>query len=366
MDLRAVIFVPALAGCVIFGFAFALFAAHYYLTVLQSTGSGAREVVWTNEPVLDHFWKVFYLAWLIGLWLGPAYLIGRAYTAGSDAAWVRLAVPLAVFWLLYPVSQLSSLSASTIWVPLHPDVFARLAQRPLAVLGFLVLSGVTLAVFGVAFKWTFLTAGRYDLLLLGCPLLIISGLVYARLLGRLAYALMFTKKFLVRKRRKKRKPDDEDTGHEGRDGPRVKQASELPPIMTPDEGPLTGYDFKPDAEPAADNPRRRVVAEVVEATEEQPHPRPPDDEGEAPYGVNAPEVDPEERAPVEVVQPSAVEMRLLNRDDAPKPIKRVWSPELFAFLAQPETVAAVGLLSVMCALVGLMVRIARAFNPTEG
>ena len=152
MDLRAVIFVPALAGSVIFGFLFALFAAHYYLTAMQSTGSGSRDVVWVSEPILDHFWKVFYLAWLIGLWLGPAYLIGQAYTAGSDSAWLRLAVPLAVFWLCYPVSQLSSLGGSTIWLPLHPDVFGRLAQKPGVVLGFFALSAAVLAVFGVAFK----------------------------------------------------------------------------------------------------------------------------------------------------------------------------------------------------------------------
>src|SRR5437868_9429259 len=97
-DLSAIIFVPALAGSVIFGFVFALFAAHHYLTAVQSTGSGARDVVWISEPIVDHFWKVFYLAWLIGLWLGPAYFIGRAWTAGSENGWLRLAVPLAVMW----------------------------------------------------------------------------------------------------------------------------------------------------------------------------------------------------------------------------------------------------------------------------
>ena len=89
MDLRAVIFVPALAGSVIFGFLFALFAAHYYLTVLQSTGSGSKEVVWVSEPILDNFWKVFYLAWLIGLWFGPAWLLSRKLAADTDAVWLR-------------------------------------------------------------------------------------------------------------------------------------------------------------------------------------------------------------------------------------------------------------------------------------
>src|SRR5438094_605937 len=184
MDLRAVIFVPALAGSVIFGFLFALFAAHYYLTAMQSTGSGSRDVVWVSEPILDHFWKVFYLAWLIGLWLGPAYLIGRAYTAGSDSAWLRL----------------------------HPDVFGRLAQKPGVVLGFFALSAAVLAVFGVAFKWTFLTAGRFELLFVGAPLLVVSGLVYGRLIGRLAFVLAFTRPLLARRKKRKKERDDEEPG----------------------------------------------------------------------------------------------------------------------------------------------------------
>jgi hypothetical protein len=34
MDLRAVIFMPALAGAVVFGFVLVLFLSHYYLTIL--------------------------------------------------------------------------------------------------------------------------------------------------------------------------------------------------------------------------------------------------------------------------------------------------------------------------------------------
>jgi hypothetical protein len=391
-DLSAIIFVPALAGSVIFGFVFALFAAHHYLTALQSTGSGSRDVVWVSEPILDHFWKVFYLAWLIGLWLGPAYLIGRAATAGSDSPWLKLAIPLAVFWLCYPVSQLSSLSGSTIWLPLHPDVFGRLAQKPGVVFGFYLVSAAALAVFGLAFKWVFLTAGQYELLFVGAPLLIASGLVYGRLIGRLAFALAFTKALLERRTKRKTdrgaEPDGgraaaarADDEEEEPTGPgRFRQPSELPPIETPDEGPITGYDVKSDEEPvAAKRPRKRVRAEAVEPEPAKARPRPPakpgpersrqwteEDEDAAPYGVNGPEVQPEERAPAEVVKPSAVEMRLLSRDDAPKPPKEVWSAQLLLFLIQAETLAVVVMLSGMCVLVGLMIRIARSFNPVAG
>src|SRR5205085_9731946 len=62
----------------------------------------------------------------LGLWAGPAYLIGRAAAPGDQ--WVKLAVALLAMWAMYPVSQLSSLSASSVWVPLNLDVFARLAR----------------------------------------------------------------------------------------------------------------------------------------------------------------------------------------------------------------------------------------------
>src|SRR5687768_8867555 len=112
MDLRALIFMPALAGAAVFCFVFLLFACNYYLTVLESTGAGGKEVTWVAEPMLDNAWKLVYLGWLFGLWFGPAYLIGRAATANA-APWVTLAIPLAVLWILYPISQLSSLASSS-------------------------------------------------------------------------------------------------------------------------------------------------------------------------------------------------------------------------------------------------------------
>ncbi len=58
-------------------------------------------------------------------------------------------------------------------------------------------------------------------------------------------------------------------------------------------------------------------------------------------------------------------MRLLSRDDAPRKPKRVWGPELLAFLAQPGTVSAFIIASGMCVVVGVMVRVAREFNPVD-
>lgn len=381
MDLRAVVFVPALAASVIFTFIFLMFAAHHYLTVMQSTGSGARKVEWVSEPFLDNFWKVFYLAWLVGLWLGPALFVGRALASSGDTWWMAYALPLGFLWLMYPVSQLSSLSASTIWLPLHPDVFARLLQKPGVVLGFLGLSAGVLVVFGVAFYWTFMTKGQMERLFVGAPLLVLSGLVYGRLLGRLAFALTYTKSLFARKKKKERKPDESyraprTAEREQEEATAFVQPEELPPIQTPDEGAVTGYGVKFDDD--APKPKRRIVAEIDDA----PAPAKPkrvdrkrpasdkrrewteEDEDDAAYGVREAEKTPEPAQAEEVIKPSPMEMRLLNDDEKPKPPKQVWTGELFAFLGQADTVAVVGLLTVLCILAGGAVRTARAFDPT--
>jgi hypothetical protein len=389
MDLRAIIFVPALTGCIIFGFVFALFAAHHYLTVLQSTASGAKQVVWISEPILDSFWKMFYMAWLIGLWLGPAWFLGRAVGAGPDHAWMRYAVPLLVFWICYPVSQLSSLSGPSILLPLHHEVFGRLARKPGMVASFLLVSGLDLAALGLGFHWTF-NADGLVWLLVGTPLFIVAALLYSRLLGRLAFALVFTRSILARKRKKKSveaprshttpafessiaSPGVEDEASDG-----FAQPSELPPIQTPDEGPLTGYNVAfDDASPKV---RKRVRAQSVrvqsvsadasvasaQAEPDGDFQRPfPVQDDDGAYGVHEPEVQPEERAPPEVVKPSEIEMRLLNRDDVAKPPKRLWTPEVFTFVLQPDSLAVIGLLCVLCGMVGGLVRIAKAFNPVS-
>lgn len=378
-------------------FIFLLFAAHYYLTVLESTATGAREVTWLSESITDNFWKPFYLAWLLCLWLGPAYVVGRSL-GGVGAPWLSLAVPVFVAWALYPVSQLSSLSASSVWIPLHPQVFARLAQKSAVTIGFFALTLPVFALAGVAFKWAFLTAGEWELLFIGTPLLALAGLLYARLLGRLAFALVFTKDFLKRKKKKKPKsitrPELSPVGEaEGNAEPRsepqpaVVQPSELPSITTPD-GELAGYDILiADEKPA---PKKRVKAEAAEDDPSpEPTPAPPpaparrsarsdhppdrgrtwtdeDDEDATPYEMRASEVKDDERVPQAVMKPMASEMALLERREGAKAPKRVWSANLFAFLFQPGTIAAWMILSGIGACAGVMVRVARQFNPASG
>jgi hypothetical protein len=389
MDLSAVIFIPALVGSAICGFLFLVFAANYYLTVLESTGAGGKEVAWQSEPITDNFWKVFYLGWLVGLWLGPALFVGRAFASGADAGWLAYAVPILFIWALFPISQLSSLSASSIWIPLHPDVLARLAQKPVVTVGFYLLTLPLFALLGVAFKWAFMTKGEWHLMFVGVPLVAVCLLMYARLVGRLAFALMFTRAILARKKKKKPKKQEEDAGdEEGELEPTFAQPDELPPLTTPLDGELTGYNVLTSDDPPA--PKKRVKAQIAEeepaeeplgVIEPDPLPRPrpaarrkqtqsdartgDDEDDRTPYDMNPPEVVPEERIPEEVVKPMAEEMALLDRSDAPKPPKRVWTAELLTFLPQPGTLMALTILTVIGLLAGVMVRVARDFNPVE-
>ena len=371
----ALIFVPALVAIAVFGFVFSIFAAQHYLTVLQSTGSGAKQVTWPSEPFIDNFWKVFYLGWLIGLWLGPAWFLGRAFATGSELPWMRYAVPLSVFWICYPISQLSSLSGPSIWLPFHHDVFGRLARKPDVLIGFFGLSGAILVAFGLGFHWTF-NSKDFMWLFVGAPLFVVAALMYARLLGRLAFALMFTRSILNRKKKKKPRTEEASDASEPRttfagepparnevaEEEEFMQPSELPPLQTPDDPALSGYDVKfEDDHP---RPRKRVRAESATREPQGADARPPSEEdGPTAYGVHAPEVEPEHRAPAEVVKPSAIEMRLIGREDAPKPPKQVWNAELLVFLAQPTTIGNIVLLTVMLMLVGAVVRLAREFNP---
>ena len=148
MDLRAVIFVPALAGAVICGFVFLLFAVAllpHGPRKHRGRGEGS-DLDQRADP--RQLLEALVHRWLFGLWLGPAYLIGRTL-AGSDVglAEARGAAARRRGSATRSVSCRRS-SRQYVWMPLYPHVFARLAQKPGVTLGFFVLSLPVLALFG--------------------------------------------------------------------------------------------------------------------------------------------------------------------------------------------------------------------------
>jgi hypothetical protein len=132
-------------------------------------------------------------------------------------------------------------------------------------------------------------------------------------------------------------------------------------------------DLNPDTNPAAGEGPRHDPAHSTPGAKRDADAGVPgrgrEDEGDedtGSYGVHEAEATPDEKVPEEVVRPRADEMALLSRSDAPRRPRRVWGPDLLAFLGQPGTISAVVVASGLCTVVGVMVRVARAFNPVSG
>lgn len=402
MDFSAVIMVPAIAGSAIVGFLLGLLASNGYLQVLQGTAAGARIIEWPSETIPDHFIKLLYIAWVFVLVFGPSYIVGRSLGSTADS---RLAFTLIIFWLVFPICQLSSLGGPTVWLPFWPELFMRLRQKPGEVLSFYLVSGVILAALALFAYLTF----RAPLLFLfiGAPLLVICWLHYARAIGRLAFVLRFTRatKSLRKKKpgfRRERSilipPPSTSTEKEATDRRRVQQPTEQAPIQTPDEGALHGYNVRFEDEPPPPRPSPVMeeivppgeLEEVVEEPELVENPELVEDEPEdlfaAPsterrrqlldrsrqwdeedddataYGAHAPEVTSETSAPKEVVKPKESEMRLLKRDEPKKP-RRYWTPDLLTYVLHPATANVVVSLTFLTMVVAGFIRLARAFAP---
>jgi hypothetical protein len=183
-----IIFMCLLVLQAILGFLFGSYASRGFLLVLEETAAGNDEVVWTREPMTDWFAKLFYLLWIAGVWLVPTWLVLRWLRPaflGDELGLQFVVVSVAVVWLMFPVSLLSSLAAGTPWAVLYPPLLGRLARHPGAVLG---LYGSTVLLLAGS-------AGLFYLVMKGWASLFIPVaamaaaavfLIYARLLGRVA------------------------------------------------------------------------------------------------------------------------------------------------------------------------------------
>ena len=420
-NLDVLIFVPALAGCVMAGILLVCFAAHHYLTILESTTVGGREVTWMRETFLEFFWKAWYLGWLLGLCYAPAYIGARLIAPGITERWLLVALAL---WVLFPIAQLSSLSAASPWYPLSLSALNRMARKPHLVLGFYLLSLPVLGLLAVAWYGSFQQMGSLSVALAAAFLLILGMFLYARLLGRLAYVLAVVKPLLERRRKKKPRPTPVDL-------PAAAQTSlnkalppppiaDLPPIQTPLDGAISGYSLQEESREtsqAATSPHR-LMAEIDEEEDSPPPGIPPysqpeagqspglslfapadaprrrramsnpgqstrthrtsrkpaaslrssypQEEDDIPYPVQEPEVAAGQLAPPELMQPSLEEMRLRRHDDTPTVQRRLWSADLLTFLSQPQTLSAWLLSSTLAGVLVLLVRLARAFQPAVG
>src|SRR5207244_9363470 len=107
------------------------------------TAAGNDEVRWPHDPLVDWAWKLFYVGWLMSVWLVPAMIVARFWAAGSppETAFAKTAGMVAfLFWLFFPVTLLSSLSASSRWFIFSPAIVPRLAERSGSAVTFYLLT----------------------------------------------------------------------------------------------------------------------------------------------------------------------------------------------------------------------------------
>lgn len=355
--MTAILFVSLLAGAWMAGAVVAAHAAHYFLTIVESSATAtpggftwARRpfrawirdgIDWPDDPFVDYFAKGIYLAYLIGLWAGPAVLFGR--WAAGDSGWTT-AIAAAAFWLLFPLGLLSSLASASRWTPFWPGLLGALARRPMRALAFYLLSAPVLAVlfFTLDLVLVRTSAASAVWAVALSPVAAVCFFVYARLLGRLGLVVSFAmpahepaapKPRPRRSRRRKplhaydpatRPFVPKDLPND--DPPARAQPADLPTVSTPYDGPITGYGVDYSG---------RVPPEEAPPPPVWVHP----DEDATPVPVAPPpEVsDERQRVAAELAKPSERELSLFVRDRPAEPANP-YGPEAVTFLLDPKTI----------------------------
>jgi hypothetical protein len=344
----AILFFMYLVAMTIIGVFMAAFAAHSFLTVVEDTAAGNDEVRWPNDPLVDWAWKLFYLGWLMSVWLVPALIVARWWAAGlrPEIAFAKTVGTVAVlFWLFFPITLLSSLSASSRWFVFSPAILPRFAQRPGTIAMFYLVTAPFMVVTGVSL-WGLLIGDIYQLPFgafgLTCVLLL-----YGRLFGRLALILRH-----VRDARTRSVPRTarrgmtlvEAASRVARPRQGVISAAELPPVNAPDEEARIGYDLRLDDAPARTVP-------------EPPRPK-PFEHDDVPYELADREPDAVHRGPLpeRLLNPPEHEMVLARRGQLPEPPPRPWIDGIWAFPFYNESLGALVWLSLGLSVMGFLFR----------
>jgi hypothetical protein len=351
----AILFVCTLAATMIVGtFVFA-YASHCFFTVVEHTSAGNDEVVWPDGPFYDWLWEAVYMFWLTALWMGPIALAMRAATAGSASV---LFVSAALVWLFFPITLLSSMSASSRWMVFSPKLVSRLVGQRFGSLALFYLhSGPILAAGAALMYLTFFMSGGIWFLVVTATGIAVALVIYARQLGRLAHLVEHTRgrEPVTAKPKPRRRPRVrarvQDPWSESGDDGRPRQPSELPPVMSPSEGPITGYDVRYDDRPvpeAAALPRKRPI-----------------DLDDVPYDLVGSATAAPARGPMpkEWANPSEYEMALARGGEAPPPPAHPWAVGVYNFPLYQRTLPPLVALAGGLTLLGFLNQMLIVFSP---
>lgn len=359
VGLAGVFFVIGLPAVAVLGAGTLIFCCHHYHTIVMSTSSGGDRVAWPSDSLVDMFWKVPYVGWLVACSTGPAMLLGGILA--KQIGVLGILVPALVFWILFPLVQLSSLYGSSIWVPFTPVTLRKMAGKPSAVITFYLLSlGAT--AFGTAGIYLAYFTPRLGMggAIAGGLMMAAALFAYARLIGRLAFAASFVGA--------EERPDDSHLPQHTADRPveppkpkRKKkgkpkafvQTSQRQVLKTADAEDGVGYDV--------------TFAEEVPAEPEEEKPFVPpqnawDDEPVTAYDAKPPEVEPAKVVDPKTFEVKESEMKLISRDDAPREPDRVWTSDVWTtFLGDPNTISNYGVASIWFVVDGIFWGILRSF-----
>lgn len=195
MDIGAVghllIFFSIFIASILVGLLVLSYAAYSFLVALTCTAAGNDEVIWPGEPIQDWLFKVWYLGWLLAVWAVPASLLAAVLGISGPLSALFL---VGVLWLIFPVGLLSSLSAPSHFIIFRPLIVRMLLRHFGATLRFYAGSGPVVLVcgaLGYAALFGFRGIPLLDQPVIAVPVAAVVGgagcLVYARLLGRLAF-----------------------------------------------------------------------------------------------------------------------------------------------------------------------------------
>jgi hypothetical protein len=185
----AIVFICLLAVLAIVGGALFFFAAYCFIHVVQETAAGVDDIHWPNDPYQDKLPRAAYVAALVAVWLAPVGILmklNKDAAIGGSRLLTFFVAAAVILWLFFPVSLLSSTSASSALIILRPAILRFLARRFRESVTFYVVSALLVAgSFGLYYlaymqNWS-------SLYILGPPLAAAALLIYARLLGRLAW-----------------------------------------------------------------------------------------------------------------------------------------------------------------------------------
>jgi hypothetical protein len=195
------------------------YAASWFLLVIDETTAGRNiiKLPWPSEPYRERVYKVGFLLFLSLVWLLPLFAFFHYTELPGSSQLQELLMVLTtgiVLWLMLPISLLSSLTSESYCEVFRWTVFRRLLQRRSAWLEFYgytfpLLFGCTLVTYLALFGWEDLQdaaeasslpwlseAVRFWSWFFVLPLTAVVAattlLIYARLIGRLAWMMDFT------------------------------------------------------------------------------------------------------------------------------------------------------------------------------